>query len=58
MQDKIDKINLVTREKLTGIRVTRGFGTKGNETERFYGVNKNNMANAVKMNNVMTVIHQ
>lgn len=58
MQDKIDKINLATREKLTGIRVTRGFGKEEHETERFYGVNKDYMDNAAKMNNVMTVIHQ
>lgn len=53
MQDKIDKINLVTREKLTGIRVARAFGTEEYETQRFYEVNKDFMNNSIKMNHVI-----
>ena len=56
MQEKIDRINLVTREKLTGIRVARAFGTEEYETERFEDVNKDFMKNAIKMNTVMGVL--
>lgn len=50
MQIKLDEINLVTREKLTGIRVARAFGTEGFEEERFDQVNESFMDNAIKMN--------
>lgn len=53
MQEKIDKINLVTREKLTGIRVSRAFGTEDYETERFKEVNADFMKNSIKMNTLM-----
>lgn len=53
MQEKIDKINLVTREKLTGIRVARAFGTEDYETERFKEVNLDFMKNSIKMNTLM-----
>ncbi|MEA4875370.1 ABC transporter ATP-binding protein [Anaerorhabdus sp.] len=53
MQEKIDKINLVTREKLTGIRVARAFGTEDYETERFRKVNLDFMNNSIKMNTLM-----
>ncbi|MBX3091719.1 MAG: ABC transporter ATP-binding protein [Cryobacterium sp.] len=35
MQKRIDKVNLVLREQLTGIRVIRAFVREGHETERF-----------------------
>lgn len=53
MQEKIDKINLVTREKLTGVRVARAFGTEDYETERFRKVNLDFMNNSIKMNTLM-----
>ncbi|MGL5149297.1 MAG: ABC transporter ATP-binding protein [Clostridium sp.] len=53
MQEKIDNINLVTREKLTGIRVSRAFGTEQHETEKFYKVNNDFMENSIKMNRIM-----
>lgn len=53
MQEKIDKINLVTREKLTGVRVARAFGTEDYETERFREVNLDFMNNSIKMNTLM-----
>ena len=47
IQTKIDKINLIMREKLTGVRVIRAFGTTDFETKKFNNVNldykKNNM---------------
>lgn len=56
MQEKIDKINLVTREKLTGIRVARAFGTEEFETKRFNAVNKDYMSNSIKMNTMLGLL--
>lgn len=39
MQKRIDKVNLVLREQLTGIRVIRAFVREGHETERFADAN-------------------
>lgn len=56
MQMKLDEINLVTREKLTGIRVARAFGTEEFEEERFGKVNQDFMNHAVKMNLAMGIM--
>lgn len=56
MQEKLDEINLVTREKLTGIRVARAFGTEQFEEERFRRVNDEFMVNTVRMNSVMGIM--
>ena len=56
MQEKLDEINLVTREKLTGIRVARAFGTEQVEEERFNRVNDEFMINTVRMNSVMGIM--
>ena len=40
IQKKIDRINLVMREKLTGVRVIRAFGTVDFETKKFDEINK------------------
>lgn len=56
MQEKLDEINLVTREKLTGIRVARAFGTEQFEEERFNRVNEEFMVNTVRMNSVMGIM--
>lgn len=55
MQQKIDQINLVTREKLTGIRVARAFGTENYEASHFEEVNGAFMKNAIKMNTVIGI---
>ena len=39
IQLKIDRLNLVMREKLTGVRVIRAFGTVDFETKRFEEIN-------------------
>lgn len=39
IQLKIDRLNLVMREKLTGVRVIRAFGTTEFETKRFEEIN-------------------
>lgn len=56
MQNNIDKINLITREKLTGIRVARAFGTEEFESERFFKTNKDFMNNSIKMNAVIGLL--
>ncbi|MBQ4128461.1 MAG: ABC transporter ATP-binding protein [Ruminococcus sp.] len=40
IQGKIDRINLVLREKLTGVRVIRAFGTIDFESKKFEEINK------------------
>ena len=39
IQKKIDKINLVMREKLTGVRVIRAFGATEFESDKFNNIN-------------------
>lgn len=39
MQKRIDRVNLVLREQLTGIRVIRAFVREGHETDRFADAN-------------------
>ncbi len=56
MQVKIDKLNLVLREGLTGIRVIRAFNRIRNEKERFDVANSDLMNNAVKVNKIMAVL--
>ncbi|RRD94275.1 ABC transporter ATP-binding protein [Clostridiales bacterium COT073_COT-073] len=56
MQKKLDQINLVIREKLTGIRVARTFGTEQFEEERFNQVNSDFMKTSIQMNLIMTLM--
>jgi len=53
VQVKIDKINLVLREKLTGIRVIRAFDTLDHERKRFDAANADLTGNFIKVNQVM-----
>lgn len=39
MQDKLDNVNGVLREQITGIRVVRAFGREEHETQRFTAAN-------------------
>jgi len=56
MQVKVDKLNLVLREKLTGIRVVRAFNRIEKERVRFDDANVDLMDNAVKVNIIMAVL--
>ncbi|HEY8911233.1 MAG TPA: ABC transporter ATP-binding protein [Desulfosporosinus sp.] len=56
MQEKIDKLNLVLRENLTGIRVVRAFNRIDREKVRFDDANADLMDNAVKVNIIMAVL--
>jgi len=53
VQVKIDRINLVLREKLTGIRVIRAFNTVELETKRFDDANVDLTNNYIKVNRIM-----
>ena len=56
MQVKIDKLNLVLRESLTGIRVVRAFNRIRTEKVRFDDANTDLMNNAVKVNKIMAFL--
>lgn len=53
MQKKIDKINLVLREGLTGIRVIRAFDRQEIEKERFAKANADYTNLAIRANKIM-----
>ncbi|WP_291634737.1 ABC transporter ATP-binding protein [Clostridium sp.] len=56
MQVKLDKLNLVLREGLTGIRVVRAFNRIDTEKGRFDDANSDLMQNAVKVNKIMAFL--
>lgn len=53
VQVKIDKINRVLREKLTGIRVIRAFNTAERERARFNEANEDLTGTFIKVNRIM-----
>ncbi|MDF2679506.1 MAG: transporter ATP-binding protein [Brevibacillus sp.] len=53
MQTKIDRLNLVLREYLTGIRVVRAFNRTEHEQDRFNQANEDLTATAIKANQIM-----
>ncbi|MFC5404001.1 ABC transporter ATP-binding protein [Cohnella soli] len=53
MQKKVDKLNLVLREGLTGIRVIRSFNRFEHETARFKEANGDLTQTAIKVNQIM-----
>ncbi|MEJ8547291.1 ABC transporter ATP-binding protein [Brevibacillus borstelensis] len=56
MQTKIDKLNLVLREYLTGIRVVRAFNRTDHERERFDVANEDLTATSIKAAQIMAAI--
>ena len=56
MQGKQDKLNLVLREKLTGIRVTRAFGTEDFERERFLAADADFMQTSLKLQRLLALL--
>ena len=56
MQLKLDKLNLVLRENLTGIRVIRAFNKVPYEQKRFDEANGDLMQTAIKVNKLMAVL--
>lgn len=53
IQIKLDKLNLVLREHLTGIRVIRSFNRIEHENRRFSAANRDLTDTAIKVNKVM-----
>ncbi len=53
MQKKLDKLNLVTREGLTGIRVIRAFNRIDSEKQKFNVANADLRDTGVKVNRIM-----
>ncbi|WP_410512704.1 ABC transporter ATP-binding protein [Paenibacillus sp. BR2-3] len=53
IQIKLDKLNLVLREHLTGIRVIRSFNRIGLENNRFNEANRDLTETAIKVNKIM-----
>lgn len=53
VQVKIDKVNLVLRENLTGIRVIRAFNRIDREEERFDEASRDLTDNYIKVNRIM-----
>lgn len=56
MQVKIDKLNLVLREGLTGIRVIRSFDRISYENKKFDAANADLTDTAVRVNKIMAVL--
>lgn len=56
LQDLVDKLNLVSREILTGLPVIRAFNTEKKEEKRFDGANKNLMKASIFVNRSMSMM--
>ena len=55
MQVKIDRINQVLREQITGVRVIRAFVRNESEAERFGGANADLTATALRVNRIFAL---
>ena len=53
LQDKVDRLNLVTREILTGLEVIRAFGQEKHEEDRFDVANKDLIKTQLFVNRAM-----
>lgn len=56
MQVKLDNLNLILRESLTGIRVVRAFNREEYERERFQRANEDYTNTAIKVHQVMSLV--
>ena len=56
MQTKLDNLNLVLREGLTGIRVIRAFNRNDHERKRFNEANYDLTNTAIKVNKLMAIL--
>ncbi len=57
MQKKVDHMNLVLRERLTGMRVIRAFNKVDYEQERFKESNEDLTDVAIRVNKLMALVH-
>jgi hypothetical protein len=56
IQAKIDRLNLVLRESLTGVRVVRAFNRIEHERARFDGANRDLTEVSIKVNKIMALM--
>lgn len=56
IQNKVDQLNLVMRERLTGMRVIRAFNKVDRESERFKNANRELTDVSIKVNKIMAVM--
>lgn len=56
IQTKLDKVNLILRENLTGIRVIRAFNKTKYEEERFKEASLDLTNNAIRVNKLMAIL--
>ena len=56
LQELTDKLNLVSREILSGLQVIRAFNTEKKEEKRFNGANKDLMKTNVFVNRTMSIM--
>ncbi len=56
MQEKIDRINLILREQISGIRVIRAFVKTKYEEKRFDAANEDLMTNTLKVNRTFALM--
>jgi ATP-binding cassette subfamily B multidrug efflux pump len=56
IQRSVDRVNLIMREKLTGLRVERAFGTEIYEEKRFDKANRDLTAVTMRMQRTMAVL--
>ncbi|MCR2793882.1 ABC transporter ATP-binding protein/permease [Microbacterium sp. zg.Y625] len=56
MQRRIDRVNQILREQLTGIRVIRAFVREREERARFSGASEDVMATALRAGNLMALM--
>lgn len=57
VQKKIDRLNLVLRENLVGIRIIRAFSRLGFEKKRFRAANKDLTNTSIKANRLMAILN-
>lgn len=56
MQKKIDNLNRVMRERLTGVRVIRAFNRVGHEKKKFKNANYDLTDTTIKVNKIMALL--
>ncbi len=56
LQSKLDKLNLVMREGLTGVRVVRAFNRVNHDNERFRDANQDLTGTAIRVNQLMAYV--
>lgn len=57
IQKKLDRISLITRENLEGVRVIRGFSKQQNEEKRFNEANKDLIQTSIRVGKLSTLLN-